>query len=201
MNLTVDSPIFWNEIYKNNQAGWDLKSPNPVLLEIMNKKEFLQPCNILIPGCGKGYDAVTAAKLGYNVTAVDFSPLAISFAKQLAEKESANVKFLESDIFKITKNGDEGFDAIYDYTSYCAINPERREEYAKKLSDLLKPNGKLIAHLFPVEDRKGGPPFGIDVNDTFNIFSKYFQLHHSTKKINSIKPRKGREVLQVYIKQ
>lgn len=196
----INSPVFWDEQYKNGNDGWDLKTPNPILLEIIKNKRFLQPCKLLILGSGKGYDAVASAKEGYTVTTIDFSVYANSFAKELAEKENVKIEFLQEDIFNLDENLNEMFDAIYDYTSYCAINPERRTEYAKIISKLLKKNGKFVGHFFPVEKRESGPPFGINISETYQIFSKFLSLDFSTNQINSIKPRRGREVLQVYSK-
>ncbi len=200
MITEVDKPKFWDEIYKNGQSGWDLKSPNPIFLELLENKEALEPGSILIPGCGKGYDAIAAAKHKFTVTAIDFSEYAISFAKNLAIQEPVNVEFLKKDFFSLEDEFYGKFDFVYDYASYCAINPLRREEYAKKISLMLKPGGKFLAHLFPVEDRKTGPPFGIDIVETYKLFSKYLLLDFSSKNINSIKPRRGREVLQIYRK-
>ena len=200
MNTAVDKSSFWDEIYNNGKIGWDLKSPNPVFVDLLTKKEIIIPGKILISGCGKGYDAVAAYKIGYEVSAVDFSAPAIDFAIRMAQKENASINFIKEDIFMFDGNLNNNFDYVYDYATYCAINPARREEYAKKIAGLLNPGGKLIALWFPVEDREGGPPFGIDLIDTYKIFSKYLSLELSSRKINSIKPRRGREVLQVYVK-
>ncbi len=91
------------------------------------------------------------------------------------------------------------FDIIYDYTFFCAINPERRKKYAEKINLLLKAEGKLFAILFPVENKEGGPPFGINVIEFYENISRFLTLEFSSKRIDSIKPRRGREVLQIYI--
>ncbi len=199
MSTNVNNPVFWDEIYRNEKINWDLKGPNRVFVELLKDEKFMRPGKILISGSGKGYDAISAYQEGYEVAGVDFSSIANEFAENLAEKENANVKFIQSDIFKLDGYYNAAFDYVYDYTTYCAFNPSRREEYAKKIAELLKPNGKLIALWFPVEKREGGPPFGINLIDTYRIFSKYLSLELSSTKINSIKPRKGREVLQVYV--
>jgi SAM-dependent methyltransferase len=197
----VDNPAFWEEKYGNGLAGWDMKTPNPVFTRILQEGKFIKPCEILIPGCGKGYDAVEAAKAGYNVTAIDFAPSALSAARSLAEKEGVKLNFVEDDIFALNDNYLQKFDAVYEYTTFCAVNPPRREEYIEKLFSYLKTGGVLLALLFPVEKKEGGPPFGIDVNEFYRLASKYCDLLFSSRKINSIKPRRGREVLQVYIKK
>ncbi len=198
---TPDSASFWDDIYRNNLAEWDIRTPTPVFEALIDAGKFMNPGKILIAGCGKGYYAVLAAKKGYDVYADDFSFEAIRFARDLAEKEKVKVNFLHEDIFKLDSIYREYFDYIYDYVTYCAVNPERRKEYTEKIAGLLKPGGKLIALLFPVEHREGGPPFAVDVKEFYDLISRHLSLLFSSKKINTIKPRKGREVLQIYIKK
>ncbi len=200
MFTILDKASYWDDKYINNKITWDLKGCNPVFEDIIKKTEFIFPGKILITGCGKGYDAVLAAKYGFDVTAVDFSVHAIEFAGELAKKEGVEVKFVAKDIFLLQEEYYEQFDYIYEYVTYCAINPERRKEYLQKLSKLIKPSGKLIAHLFPTDNREGGPPFSINIVDFYKAASEFFSLALSTKKINSIKPRAGREALQIYLK-
>ncbi len=198
---SANSASFWDNMYLNNQAGWDMKSPTPVFENLLCTGQFLRPGKILIAGCGKGYDAVLAAKKDYDVYAVDFSSQAIKYAKELAEKENVRINFVHEDIFKLDSVYRNYFDYVYDYVTYCAVDPARRAEYAEKVSAFLKPGGKLIALLFPVEKREGGPPFAVDIQEFYNLFSGYLCLKFSSGKINSIKPRKGREVLQIYLKK
>jgi SAM-dependent methyltransferase len=200
MIALTDKASFWNEKYLKSESHWDLNSPGNVLEDLLNRKDFFSFGKLLVAGCGKGYDAVAAAEAGFDVTAVDFSSYAINYTKELAGKKSVNINLIEADIFELDKSFTGQFDLVYDYVMYCAINPDRRKEYAQKISSLLKTDGKFLALLFPVEKREGGPPFGISVMDVYKNFSKYLSLEFSTKNINSIKPRAGREVLQIYKK-
>lgn len=200
MTHKVDNSEYWDEIYVNASVGWDLKSPAPVFLDLLSNNLLKNKKSILILGCGYGYDAVAAAKMGFEVTAVDFSESAIRFAKKLASEESVNVNFIVKDLFKLGKVYKNKFDVIYDYATYCAINPTRRKEYAKKISTLIKRNGLFLIILFPIENRTGGPPFAVDPVEAEQFFSQNLELVLSTDKINSIKPRKGRELLQIYRK-
>ena len=201
MYASVDKPSFWEERYKKNQTNWDTKSANPVFAELIDDNNFTNKGKILIVGCGKGYDAVLAAEKGYDVTAIDFSLTAVEYAEQLAIQKELNIKFLIEDIFTLNKDYVESFDIVYEYATYCAINPERRKEFAIKISSLIKKGGRLIAILFPVDKRDGGPPFSVDIQEFYKNFSEHLQLELSTKQINSIKPRKGKEILQVYFKR
>ncbi len=194
-----DSASFWDEKYLNNEDRWDMKTPTPVFENLIVSQQFIKPGKILILGCGKGYDAILAAKKGFDVYAVDFSIEAIKFAKKMAEEENLKINFLLYDIFDLDSIYKNQFDYIYDYVTYCSISPERRKVYAEKISNLLKQNGKLVALLFPVEERGGGPPFAVNVQEFYSLFSPHLQLKFSSNRINSIKPRMGREVLQIYI--
>lgn len=195
----LDSPEFWNNLYNENKNGWNTGSVYPVFIDLIERK-LLKPCKILIPGCGFGYEAIYAAKNGFEVTALDFSEHAISFAKDLAEKENVNIEFLCEDLFNI-KNKENYFDAVYEYTTFCAVNPERRNEFAAKISLLLKKEGKLYSIVFPIDGREGGPPFAVNIIEFYKIYSQHLKLELSLNSINSIKPRKEKEVLQVYVKK
>jgi len=211
MYASVDKPAYWEERYKTNQTNWDTKSINPVFAELLDNLKIVKPGKMLVAGCGKGYDAVLAAEKGYEVTAVDFSSTAIDYAKQLAVQKGVNIEFLIEDIFTLNEDYTESFDVVYEYATYCAINPERRKEFSKKISSLIKKDGRLIAILFPVDKRDGGlprqafsvtgPPFSVDIQEFYKNFSEYLHLELSTKQINSIKPRKGKEILQIYFKK
>lgn len=200
MHKDHNQPEFWDKKYINDETDWDTKSANPVFKSILKDHETFPPGKILIMGCGKGYDAITAAQNDFDTVGIDFSFHALAIAKGLAAHDKLNIKFLQQDFFLLDENYYNSFDYIYDYTTLCAIDPSRKNEYARKVFQLLKKGGKFIAILFPVERRESGPPFGLDVVEIFQIFSQYLKLQFYSKSIESIKPRKGREVIQVYVK-
>ena len=74
----VNNPDFWEDIYKKDDIGWDLKGPTPTFEKIALK---LKPGRVIILGCGRGHDAITFAKQNFEVTAVDFAPSAVSYLK------------------------------------------------------------------------------------------------------------------------
>ncbi|KAI1370435.1 S-adenosyl-L-methionine-dependent methyltransferase [Hypoxylon crocopeplum] len=146
--------------------------------------------NALVPGCGKGYDVVMLALHGFNVYGLEVSPKGVEIAKayaaaelckpsadnfasadgsQVAGSSIGAVKFLQSDFFKtdwekdVAIDGVQGFDLIYDYTFLCALPPEMRKDWAKRMSELLSPTGILVCLEFPLyKDLKiPGPPWGL----------------------------------------
>ncbi len=73
MKLTYkeDTSQFWEDIYLEEDAGWDLDGPTPVFDKIADD---LTPGKLCIIGCGRGYDAIMFAQKGFDVTAIDFAP-------------------------------------------------------------------------------------------------------------------------------
>lgn len=201
MKNKVNDPFFWNSLYKENLDGWDLKSSSPGFADLLNNGFFNLQSSLLVVGCGKGYDAITASEAGLNVSAIDFSSEAIAIAKENSITKNLNINFIREDIFHFAQKTEYRFDYIYDYVTYCAIDPGRREEYAEAIFSLLKDGGKFVIILFPVELREGGPPYGIDEDETKKIFSELFTLELIDHNINSIKPRQGREILHIYGKE
>ncbi len=98
-----NNPSFWEEKYEKDQAGWDTGNANPIFLQLIKKNHFFQPGKILIVGAGKGYDAIEASKNGFDVTAIDFSAKAISFAEELAKQNNLKINFLVEDIFNFNE--------------------------------------------------------------------------------------------------
>lgn len=198
--IEVNEKDFWEDLYRNQNTNWDMKTPTPIFLDLLKDYLLSTKGKMLVLGSGYGFDAIAAAKAGFDVTAIDFSETANFKARKNAEKENVRVNFLTEDIFKLDENYNNTYDVIYDYVTYCAVYPERRKEYAEKISNLIKTGGKFVIILFPIENRIGGPPFGVDPIEAKQIFGEYLNNILISDEINSIKPRKGREQLHIYKK-
>jgi SAM-dependent methyltransferase len=194
-----DKAQFWEDIYLNQDTGWDLEGVTPVFEYIA---EDIKPGNLCIIGCGRGYDAVMFSKKGFNVTAVDFAPSAINALSQLAAEELENINTLQKDIFSLTPDYRGSFNYIIEQTCFCAIHPTRREEYQTLVRSLLIPGGELIGLWFPLDKKldKGGPPYGTNVDEVKSIFDIGWKIKKEEFPEQSIKPRKGREKLIIFEK-
>ena len=194
-----DNPKFWENIYKNNDAGWDLGGPTPVFVKISS---ILKPKKICIIGCGRGYDAVMFAKNNFDVTAVDFAPSAVTSLRNLAKKNKVKINVLEEDIFSLDIQYDNNFDYVIEQTCFCAIHPNKRTEYEKLVYRMLKTNGKLIGLWFPLDKdiNDGGPPYGTTVEEVKSLFKDGWMLEIEKFPKESIKERKFREKLIIFKK-
>ena len=194
-----DFPKFWENIYKKDDAGWDLGGETPFFKNLASK---LQPKKLCIIGCGRGYDAISFAKNGFDVTAVDFAPTAIKYLNNLSMKHKVKIKVLEKDIFSLTPKYNNHFDYVIEQTCFCAIHPTRRLEYEKLVFNILKINGKLIGLWFPLDKdvNHGGPPYGTTIDEVKTIFNKGWLTCQEEFPSDSIKPRKNREKLIIFEK-
>ena len=195
-----DDTQFWEDIYLDDDAGWDLGGVTPVFDNIADQ---LSRGKVCIVGCGKGYDAVMFAQKGFEVTAVDFAPSALIKLEIMSNKENVNVQILQSDIFVLTPEYDSVFDYVIEQTCFCAVNPQRRQEYERLVYKILKPGGKLIGLWFPldktIEDE--GPPWGITIDEVKSIFKNGWIIEREEFPEISIQPRKNREKLIIFGKQ
>jgi hypothetical protein len=88
---------------------------------------------------------------------------------------------------------------ILEQTIFCAIDPLRRNEYAKKMAQLLVDNGTYAGVLFN-RDFDGGPPFGGSREEYRELFNPYFKELSLEPCTNSIEPRSGSEVFVHFVK-
>lgn len=178
---------FWNNRYEKGETGWDIgRASEPLITYIDQLKN--KTIDILIPGGGSSYEAFYLAELGFtNITVIDISKVIINKLNQ--RKSNGIVKFLQGNFF----DHDGRYDLILEQTFFCALNPDLRFDYAKKLNELLKPNGKVAGVLFNVEFADEGPPFGGNIAEYKNYFEPFFKIKTMEPCYNSIEPRKGNE--------
>ena len=129
----------------------------------------------LVPGAGRGYDLELLVRNGAaSVTGLEISPSAVAAASAYLDgalqEEGARAKaaVVEADFFAYAPTGAdaEGFDLVYDYTFFCALEPGQRDAWAARMGRLVKPGGNLVALMFPLDgDRAGGPPFSVSKAD------------------------------------
>jgi len=199
MTHDVNSPQKWEADYARNTDGWDLSGPTPVFKRLAASRN-LPPGRMIVLGAGRGYDAREFARHGFQVTAVDFAPRAVSEMHRLADP-AAPIEILQHDIFTLPQEMSNSFDYVLEYTCFCAIDPARRAQYADLVTRLLKPGGLYIDLAFPLDGRKGGPPFAVTETEVLDLFlQRGFKLLSREKPADSIKPRRHAEELFIFQK-
>jgi len=184
---------FWTELYDEGDTGWDVGSVSAPLKAYFDQLSD-RTLDILIPGGGNSHEAEYLFNAGFKKThLLDWAnPPLENFKKRVPAFPSSQL--IRQNFFDHVGK----YDLIIEQTFFCALNPEFRAAYAKKMFDLLKPDGKLVGLLF--DDRmigREGPPFGGTESEYRNYFSAYFSFNVFKRAYNSIDPRKDRELFMI----
>jgi SAM-dependent methyltransferase len=148
---------------------------------------------VCVPGCGAGHDVRALAAQGADVIGLDLAPSALQLAASFQNVNGE--RYREVDFFQAPVELEAQFDWIFEHTCFCAIDPERREEYVQSCLKLLKPGGHLLAVFFMTPDADEGPPFGTSQKELEHLFSSDFQRISQQVPQCSYSGREGREIL------
>ena len=194
----VSNPVFWDNLYLENSAKWDLGKSTPILKHHLNHNKIIG--DVCVLGCGNGHDVIELSNNNLTVYAVDFSIEAINNLKNKIPQES-KIKTLHMDIFDLSKKYKNKFNFIFEYTCYCAIDPKKREEYFDLVYSILRPNGILFGIFLPLgKEDVGGPPFSVSIDEILNYTSGRFKIFKNFFSSKSIEPRKGSEKVLIFEK-
>jgi len=210
----LDNAEFWDQAYLEDRATWDIGTPTPVFDSMLREcglqiagygrhgRLFSSPQGsssrrVLVPGCGRGYDAMLFAQYGFEVTAVDFAPEAVKFLRAEAANRNLRMEILQDDLFTLSEENIARYEIVLEYTCICAIDPARRWEYLHMLHRLLAPGGYFIGLIFPIDGRPGGPPYAIERDSFLSELTTLFDVRFLDIPKTSIKPRRGKEILVI----
>ena len=148
-----------------------------------------------VPGCGRGHDVRLLARMGYRVVGFDFAEAAITEARALAAPEGNAARFERRDVFTLAADFAGAFDAVWEYTCFCAIDPARRAEYVEVVRAILKPGGTLLACFYPLREGGDGPPFPVALAEVDKLLTPGFRVQESRAPAASVERRRGLEWL------
>lgn len=107
---------------------------------------------------GEGRNAVFLAQRGFDVTAVDLSPVGLAKARRLAEQQGVGISTIVADLsdFQITPEAWDGIISIFAH-----MPPPARRHIHREVVNGLRPRGVLVLEAYRPEQLKfgtGGPP-------------------------------------------
>lgn len=166
MNETVNRQSDWEQRYDAGKTGWDRGQASPALRHwLANGKVPLG--RVLVPGCGHGHEVADLVRAGCQVTAVDIAAQPVlRLTGQLTEL-GLHARVIQADL--LDWQPAEPFDAVYEQTCLCALDPAHWADYEQRVGDWLLPGGTLLA-LFMQTGSDGGPPFDCPLPDMRELF-------------------------------
>ncbi|MFA9446852.1 class I SAM-dependent methyltransferase [Egicoccus sp. AB-alg6-2] len=152
-------------------VAWDA----PHLGDLRGKRVVHVQCHI-------GTDTLSLARLGAEVTGVDFSPAALEVARDLSERAGPHVRYVHAAVDEIPAALPETFDLVY--TGVGAINwLPSIARWARIVAGLLAPGGRLYL-------REGHPMLGtIDDerdDDLLVVTYPYFETEEPSEWVSEV---------------
>jgi SAM-dependent methyltransferase len=185
---------FWDSRYRAARTPWDFGGVPAALAAYLRTAS---PRRVLIPGCGSGYELRAFHERGWDVLALDYSPVAVERARQVLGALATKVAL--ADFFAHDFKG-QAFDVIYERTFLCSQPPEVWVQYARRIAELLVDGGKLIGFfLFGHEDEP--PPYPLTEQQAQELFGEHFVRVVDDPVRDSLPAFAGRERWQIWQKK
>lgn len=143
----------WNARYREKELLWP-REPSALLRE---ETKHLEPGRALDLAAGEGRNAFYLARHGWEVTAVDFSDVAIAKGKELAEKLELPIEWLVRDLTSYEPQSDH-FDLVSLF--YLQVPREELRTVLKNALSALRPGGTLLVvghDTMNLREGTGGP--------------------------------------------
>lgn len=128
-----------------NPQGWWIPGLLPFLLTAGARR-------VLDVGCGTGGDAVSLAKIDFQVTAMDYSEVALARARAKATEAGVVVDLRQGDMALHLPFADEDFDAVMSNVALHMFDDQTTRRIIGEMRRVVKPAGLLLLHVNSTED-------------------------------------------------
>jgi len=153
------------QVAQKRRNMWDERYATDTYLFGTEANDFLLEHAMILPvgqtlsiGEGEGRNAVFLAGLGYNVTALDFSAVALEKAQKLAEQKQVDIETLCTDLDTYHFEANR-WDAIV--SIFCHLPGPMRKRVHQQIVTALRPSGLFILEAYTpgqLQYGTGGPP-------------------------------------------
>jgi cyclopropane fatty-acyl-phospholipid synthase-like methyltransferase len=127
-------------------------------------------------GCGPGLYTTRLARLGADVTGIDFSKRSIDHARKTAAAEGMSIRYINESYLELEL--DDRFDLVtMIMCDFCALSPEQRRTMLRKFHGLLAPGGAVLLDVYSLAAFAGRKELAIceiDLQDGFWSPHRYY---------------------------
>jgi len=139
---------FWRRFFFEwmylHSPPWDSGIVPPELIEFVSNHPAGRAIDL---GCGTGTNSIFLAKKGWQVTAVDFSWLAIYLAKRKSRAEGTKITFLRQDVTNL-RGVNKSFDLVLDVGCFHGLSVIQKQRYIHQLRRLLAAQSYFLLYGF-----------------------------------------------------
>lgn len=188
----------WRKTWRAGVTPWDAGTSPPALRRLVDRGA-VPSGRILVPGCGTGYDLATLARTDREVVGIDLSEDARKAFVAAHPELPGSVVYEVADFFSYAPA--RGFDFVWDYTFFCALDPGQRTSWSQAMKRLVNPAGVLATLLFPFEDaisETRGPPWPINTDMVRSYVEDGFEEVETVDVQRTHPGREGKERLALW---
>jgi SAM-dependent methyltransferase len=192
----------WEELWQTGETPWDKGYAAPPLSEFLEQGNTVlhHACRVLAPGCGGGHDVRELARYGIGATGLDLAETAIASAR--GYPAVGDEDYIAGDLFDSFWRTGREFDAVWEHTCFCAIDPSLRPAYARAMAEILPAGGHLVGifYLIPWDpgEEAVGPPFETSREEVTDLLAPWFVLRENRVPTRAYPGREGKEWLAVF---
>lgn len=183
-------PQHWLDRWEQNQIGFHQDEINQHLLQFWAGLGIPKGSRVFVPLCGKTKDMIWLRDQGYDVVAIELSPIAVRdfFSENQIEPqqgheagldycETEGLKVFCGDFFALQESHLTGADVVYDRASLIALPPEMRKAYVEKLQEFLpEPIETLLITMDYPQQEMSGPPFSVAPDEVSRLYQGSYEI-------------------------
>lgn len=137
----------YSQIVGTDRVGWSDEETCQFAIEMYHRQLAavgVHGGDLLELGCGRGNIALSFARLGWEVTGIDFSPTAIRWANELAINQNLEATFVEGDLRRPWTFESESFDVVLDANCLHFFHGADRAHFLREAYRTLRPNAYFL---------------------------------------------------------
>lgn len=180
----------FDNLFLNNRDVWSKKYAPKELIDLVARLK-ISPGRALDIGCGDGSLSIYLAGIGFNVTGVDFSGIALERARENARRAGVKCNFIHMNALRIGEIENK-FDFILEWGLLHSVMPFQREQYLEGISRILSNRGYYLSVCFNRSQYTKYPShYTIGPSSNLIIYkSSQTELEHIFSRFFSVKERR-----------
>ena len=143
---------YFNRAYVAGEHGWPKEGVTPHVVELLKRLGPGRGRTALDLGCGEGRHTILLAKKGYDVTALDYEPLALKAARAAVRRAGSRARFVTGNALAL-RIPPGTFDLVLDYGCFHHVLKRDWPHYRRNLARVLRSGGHLLLSVFSMKFR------------------------------------------------